>query len=876
MRCRAFFSVIWMIGCSVQAVFSQTTISGVIKNSKTNQPISDVLCRITDTKQQTYWGYGITDAEGQYRISINTHRDTIVLIFSSIGYETQTYTLPNITQRKNVTLNEAPYTLKEITVTPPPIWKRGDTLNYNVEALKSNNDYYIIDVIKKLPGIEVLEGGQIKYQGTAINKFYIEGLDLMERKYNIASNNIPAEAVEDVQIFENHQPVKALKNVRFSEAAALNLSLKKAYKMRPVVSADIGSGYMSDKNRLRLLNVTAMQIGKNNQALLTAKLNNTGMDLSNELTEHTLTDIQQLTVYTDLFNPQTTIIPHEIIKPSLFNNSYAATYNHLLRVTDDAQLRLTASYLNEKKWRNYMIRNQYYMGEDDYWRLDESGRLTNHNHTSDVNITFTSNKEKSYVDNSLKLSGAWNTSQAQVTGSYPNRQHFHLPMYTIKNRLNTIVKHNKKTLSFSSVLDYCNLPQSVKIWSDSIMNTNGEPIKQNTRKNTFYTTNDLSLSHSAGYSLYSLNLTFDADVNMLKSHMNTDTFFKAYRHTQNHLNYNRYNVTVTPRYQFKKGAFFAQISSPFSLITLTHRQKKHANKTDKHYFFITPNLTIRYEINKYWNTVLSYACKKQTGDIFDFADGLRFLNYQTLTNGNSLYELRTTHSYVSRWMYKNPVEALFFNLTAMYKSSKSNLINSVSFVDTYKIKQMQEKENKRDHYLITANIAKYIDPLQTNVSLTGNYNIIKFKQSQQRKTYDVTNHAYHIYGNINSKIGLKNSVSLNIAYMANMVKSPLRSTNTIGQWHINGNWNYYPSNKWQFSTHCDYSRNQLQSRERTDLWLMNADITYKTIKWHCILSIRNIWNNKTYKILTYDGLNTFLSAYHLRGREILLSIRLKL
>lgn len=46
------------------------------------------------------------------------------------------------------------------------------------------------------------ENGQISYQGTAINKFYIEGMDLLGGKYNIATNNISNDDVGSVEIME--------------------------------------------------------------------------------------------------------------------------------------------------------------------------------------------------------------------------------------------------------------------------------------------------------------------------------------------------------------------------------------------------------------------------------------------------------------------------------------------------------------------------------------------------------------------------------------------------------------------------------------------------------------------------------------------------
>ena len=76
-----------------------------------------------------------------------------------------------------------------------------------------------------MPGIAINEDGSIEYQGKKINKFYIEGMDLLGGKYTQASENIDVDKVKKIQVFERHQPIKALKNTSFSEQAALNIVL---------------------------------------------------------------------------------------------------------------------------------------------------------------------------------------------------------------------------------------------------------------------------------------------------------------------------------------------------------------------------------------------------------------------------------------------------------------------------------------------------------------------------------------------------------------------------------------------------------------------------------------------------------------------------
>ncbi len=145
------------------------------------------------------------------------------------------------------------------------ITRKKDTLNYYVESFRQKEDYSIEDVLKRMPGIEVMPSGQILYQGSSINKLNIEGLDLMGDQYNQATQNMPAEAVSTIQVMENNQPIRALEGKIHSNHATLNIRLKKNYKMRPFGDAEVGAG---GTPTVWDGSMTGIQVAKKNQAII--------------------------------------------------------------------------------------------------------------------------------------------------------------------------------------------------------------------------------------------------------------------------------------------------------------------------------------------------------------------------------------------------------------------------------------------------------------------------------------------------------------------------------------------------------------------------------------------------------------------------------
>ncbi|MCR5312564.1 MAG: hypothetical protein K6E54_02750, partial [Bacteroidaceae bacterium] len=134
----------------------------------------------------------------------------------------------------------------------------------------------------KMPGLEAKNDGSIEYQGKKINKFYIEGMDLLGSKYSQASENLSANKVKSVQVLENHQPVKMLRNMQFSDRAALNFVLNDDAKNVWTGIIEIGSGttLQEDYRWNREARLVAMLFGRHRQSISMYKTNNVGKDIS--------------------------------------------------------------------------------------------------------------------------------------------------------------------------------------------------------------------------------------------------------------------------------------------------------------------------------------------------------------------------------------------------------------------------------------------------------------------------------------------------------------------------------------------------------------------------------------------------------------------
>ena len=107
----------------------------------------------------------------------------------------------------------------------------------------------------------------------------MEGLDLTNGKYKQISENLRADAVQNIQVMENHQPIRVLQRKIKTEDVALNLKLRPEFRDRWLINAEGGLGASPF---LWKGAADALQISRSSQSAYLYKGNNTGQDVSGE------------------------------------------------------------------------------------------------------------------------------------------------------------------------------------------------------------------------------------------------------------------------------------------------------------------------------------------------------------------------------------------------------------------------------------------------------------------------------------------------------------------------------------------------------------------------------------------------------------------
>lgn len=597
--------------------------------------------------------YSIADAEGHFLLNTPPIINRATIKISFVGYKDQLIPMKDAKSDMLVKMVRNKFQLKEVKVKASKIRTIGDTLSYSVAAFKQGQDRKLADVIVKMPGLEVKPNGQIEYQGKAINKFYIEGLDLMGSQYGMANQNISVDKVKSVQVLQNHQPVKSLRGVSFSEQAALNIVLKDDAKDVLGGVVDLGEGY-GDKylyeNRLM-----GMRFGRKNQMLILYKNNNIGVDVSSELNVLTqsskvLNNQEQENGFLSLMGIEHANIDRERYT---FNASHLVAGNWLKKINQTTDLRVQLSSLIDKE----NLQNEQttsYLALENAPTVIEEQSVYNTRSQWKGSLTYQMNSLKTFIKNSLRAYADFNKSNGVM--NYNGKA------------TNVFVKPRKKSVTND--------------FSLSRTSSKGHVYELNSLLNYLYFPGKI-LTVNKG--MESLNTSFFSSYNNLiykiklgKNNLNNEI---GIYHDRQHLSckldsvcqensvptYRLWQIYYKPSVALYLGDLRLSISSKINYL-------RHSFHSEKSHMVIDGQLNVNWNwsASSSFSTVVSLWHKPFM--IKDIVDLPIFVGYRTTVQNKGDDAMTKQWNMALGYQYTEPIKGLFLNIRPFWNRSEGNVL----------------------------------------------------------------------------------------------------------------------------------------------------------------------------------------------------------
>lgn len=857
---------------------AQVIIRGVVLDED-RKPASDLNITVHEKSESLTLGYVMTGHAGRYKLEYKGKSDSIVITVSGFNVKKQSRTIAARNQNVDFIIENESIVLNEVKIIPPKIRQTGDTLNYLVDVFSDANDRTIGDVLKKMPGIKVQDDGAILYQNRPINKFYIENADLLQGRYGIATNNIEAKDVSTVQVMENHQPIKALKDKEFSEDAAINLKLKDSAKGTILANAQIGVGVSPLLWNNELI---GMYIAKKKQNITTYKGNNSGDDVTRELTSFYSGDASQ-TANKDILNVQSPALPSIREKRYLNNQANIVSFNNLWALKNDYQLTANINYLNDLQQKSSYAYTEYYLPGDSLLRIEEllSSRLRKERIKADIQLN--ANKDKFYFNNLLKLDGIWDRERGDAISEDSVYQYLKKPTYSVSNTFNMVKTGKKYSWNFYSFNAYNTSSQTLHIQPvlygqlfDPLSVSSG--MMQDVEQSNFSSYNKLSLGLGKGVFKQDYAFGFRADIQNLKSELSADHATIA-DSLKNNIQQNKFEWVFTPNYTYAKGhKLNISLSLPLSVIVLNTTNKVINDKTNSNYLYFNPTLFVHYKLSGYWTSYLNCRYTNSLGGINQVYTSYIMSSYRNLLrNDGHLFKQRSYNASFSL-NYRNPITTLFAMANISYFNNRANLLYDYNYQGILKVQSTIDIPNTIQGVNVSVHTSKDIESLNSTIFLSGNYTMSSSSQINQGRLIDYNNQSFSISPRILTKIGSIASAQYELNYSQSMSKiknedKNLEPIRTIVQ---NVQLNLFPLKGLTVNLKYENFYNNVILAGSRSMSFGDINVKYKWSQVELMLDYTNIFNSGQFVSASYSDASRYYSSYQLRPAEVLFKVRFKL
>jgi hypothetical protein len=879
------FTWLLVIGMIFSVVSFAQSISGTITDSLGKAvPYANINLK---NGSNLVIAYAISDSKGAYLLGVQAAavKDTLRVEISCMGFKKQSKTVTDFSAPVNFILFPAVNQLKDVIVkdTRPWLRIRGDTLNYKVSDFSNPQDRVIGDVIKKLPGISVATDGTISYNGKSISNLYIGGDNLLDDKYNIATNTIPQGVVDQVQVIQNDQPIKMLQNKIVSDDVALNLTIKNGAKLQLVGQESLGAGLPGNYDE----DFNAMMFKDAYKAINYLKGNNVGDDVANDVISHNLSDnLQKI----DNNLPPTVLSLGSVPNPNLlqnrylFNQSGILNANNLVNLKKGEQLRINLYYLHDTQQQDYKEQTQIYLPGDTV-KYSETEKNKYRPDILHGQFTLNINKDKYYLDDKL------------ITDY--SQKNYYSALNTNGTAVNQVLNDN--TMDFSNELNYMQSLKSNSIievysymshisepenriiepnFNAGIFNNgaNYNQLAQTVNIPTWFTNNYLSFKIPSNYITQSFKAGFLVQAQTLESDLSAVQLNKSSTlgsdSSLNHLNWSRKKVYAEAAYDLPGKILKITLNLPLSLQQINYADSLYNLNKSLTRLYFNPRLFVKYQVavEDYFSFLYNY--RNDIGNIQDVYHGYILTDYNTFYANNA--DLTQSKNQLAQFgfNYRKALTLFFFSINTSFNHILDNNISSGIITDNLQQRIVLPFENTTNSWTVNGFISKYDFALRTTFS--GGV------QWQSNTSNQILNNTLLPYNTIATTLSAsaetKVSDYITFSYKAYFSQTSSSSPVDAGSYSVKqlqqqAALNYNPVENVFFKLSAD---DYLTYQPGNDLKYFFADASIKfhlnKLKTDVELSTLNFLNVKNYSYLNLSA-NTFTaSSYTLPGRIILLKL----
>ncbi len=228
--------ILFLLAISISCYAAEGyTIQGRVVSQPTGEIIEMATIRLLSAQDSSLIHGVQTNMQGNFTLP-NIPTGNYYLIVSSVGFQEQSLPIQvkNIdVQLRTIRLTEEVQRLGEVQVTgkAAELTVKGDTIEYNTSAYRTQETDMVEDLLKKMSGVQVDAEGKVTINGEEIKQVRIDGKKFFENDVQMATKNIPADMIDKIQVIDEKSDMAKLTGFEDDDTERIiNLQLKKNKK----------------------------------------------------------------------------------------------------------------------------------------------------------------------------------------------------------------------------------------------------------------------------------------------------------------------------------------------------------------------------------------------------------------------------------------------------------------------------------------------------------------------------------------------------------------------------------------------------------------------------------------------------------------------
>ncbi len=799
---------------------AQTAVSGIVVDDGGN-PVD--AATVTLLRGGNPLRFCHSDAGGKFCMSVDSLQPSDSINVTCLGYARRRVGASPSGFTKIVLQPEA-FELKEVTVRGNRVIGRADTTVYDLSRFTSPRDNTLKDVLRKLPGVDIGDNGEVSVNGKRISRFTIEGLDMTGGRYGQLEENIKARDVKKAEVIDHDQPVKALQDKVFTDDVAMNIVMKDSVRDKLLLTVK-PYALIGETNTFGG-EVDALQIGRSRQFDYKAAYDRTGQDLSGQ-------NAVRGTWRTGL---AAATIPSWLAVPSLsapidagrlrFNTSQDYSANRIQK-DGDGELRLSAHYLRTVERQHTSNESSYDLGGASPVSTSQRQFLDLKNDDLSLEVDRKVNSQSVYGDESLRLSARRADALADIGDTTVQR--ITVPTVDVAAALYRLYTAGKAQWTVNAVADYHHSSGELRV----------ADFQNTLQTNLWHTAASVGWLRSRTFFTHRLTATVDAQNLNVRG------------------NVPEIGASVVPYWQYKREPWVVGLSARARWERYPHQCKGFVLLGSRAY--VNWKGWRRTE----WSASVDYG--ESTSGVGDFALKNVRRDYRSYfqTDG-SIPKVRNLTTYIG-YVYKRPIVELFVNADVNAGRVWRSMTESLEIIDgNYYVSYAQSPSHSSFAQAECA-VSKGFFSIHLKTRLAGSVTYNKGVQMTGGSFVGYNTAVCKLSPNIEfSEAWGALSYNGDFQWLHSDGQSALFDwrqrlslTSTIGAVDVTFGMVHY--------------RNELQSGTAVNTLLGDAKAVWRLRKLRLSAALTNIFGKREYAVTQYSGVGSITDHYAIRGRELLFS-----